>query len=158
EGRRLRHVRPRHDQGSGGCRMSDLRSELLKIREEHGKLTPRLVVSAASDADHPLHSHFEWDDGEAADRYRLLQARDLISTIRVVYRRPNGDLARVREFHSIRMPDGRSFEPVDEITADPLLKTIVLRQMERDWRQLKQRYDQFEEFTQMVLADVGEHA
>lgn len=138
--------------------MSDLRTELLKIREEHGKLTPALVVQVARDEDHPLHSHFEWDDTVAAERYRLHQARQVIATVRVVYQRADGDLSKVREFHSVRMPEGRTFEPVDEIVRDPLLKTIVLRQMERDWRQLKLRYEHFEEFAALVLGDLGGHA
>ncbi len=40
---------------------------------------PEAVVEAARNEDSPLHNRFEWDDGEAAERYRLWQARLLIN-------------------------------------------------------------------------------
>lgn len=133
--------------------MADLRSELLAIRAEYGQLTPRAVVDTARDPDHVLHPYFEWDDEAAAEAYRLVQARALIATVKVTYTRPDGDLGRVREFHSIRRADGRAFEPVDEIIADEVTLGVLLRSMERDWRQLKARYDRFDEFWRLVRGD-----
>lgn len=48
-----------------------------------GILTPDAVVEAASDPGSPLHDYFEWDDTEAARKYRLDQARTLIRVVRV---------------------------------------------------------------------------
>ena len=53
---------------------------LSALAEAHGgKLDPETVVDVARDPDHPLHSHFEWDDSKAAHQYRLGQARALIA-------------------------------------------------------------------------------
>lgn len=55
-------------------------SELRRIAEQNdGQLRPVDVVEAAKPLDSPLHSRFEWDDSEAAQRYRLWQARQLIA-------------------------------------------------------------------------------
>ena len=56
---------------------------LAKIETDHGKLTPRLVVADASDPRSPLHDQFEWNDTEAAIKYREDQARRLIRNIMV---------------------------------------------------------------------------
>lgn len=55
----------------------------LRELEREGRLRPADVVDAARPADSPLHSHFEWDDGAAAERYRLNQARTLIRSITI---------------------------------------------------------------------------
>jgi hypothetical protein len=53
--------------------------ELKRIAGKHrGLLFPDDVVKEARPANSPLHSHFEWDDGRAAQQHRLWQARQLI--------------------------------------------------------------------------------
>ncbi len=57
-----------------------IRRELERIAKANGGiLQPSMVVDAARPASSPLHSRFEWDDNEAADKYRIWQARQLIS-------------------------------------------------------------------------------
>jgi len=46
-----------------------------------GRLYPEAVVAAARPAASPLHRYFEWDDGLAAEQYRLEQAADLIRIV-----------------------------------------------------------------------------
>jgi hypothetical protein len=50
----------------------------------NGSLTPDLVVKDASNLDSPLHELFEWDDGIAGHKYRIEQARQVITSVRVV--------------------------------------------------------------------------
>lgn len=53
--------------------------ELKRLAKKNGGvLEPARVVEAARESASPLHSQFEWDDSEAAQRYRLWQARQLI--------------------------------------------------------------------------------
>lgn len=44
-----------------------------------GILLPEKVIEAARPLNSPLHNRFEWDDNEAAEKYRLIQARLLIN-------------------------------------------------------------------------------
>ena len=48
-----------------------------------GLLRPQAVVDAARDEDSPLHGAFCWDDTEAANRYRLIQAQELIRSFKI---------------------------------------------------------------------------
>ena len=42
------------------------------------EITPRDLVSAAANPEHPAHAAFEWNDGTAAHQHRLAQARSFI--------------------------------------------------------------------------------
>lgn len=138
--------------------MANLRDELLAIRSEHGRLTPEAVVQAASAEDHPLHDRFEWDDTTAAHKYRLNQARQLIRVVRETYTDRRGNPADVRTFHAIPRAEGMAYEPLDEIVRDDIASKVLLAAMEREWRQLKARYEKFAEFRSLVLRDLGQDA
>jgi len=58
---------------------------LKAIFDQHGAVTPSLVVEAAKAKDSPLHECFIWDDAQAAQEYRLIQARRVIRRYRIVY-------------------------------------------------------------------------
>lgn len=77
-------------------------AELKRIAKEHGGvLTPGDVVAAAADETSPLHSAFEWDDSEAARKYRLEQARHIIRvTVEVIGGGDNG--RQIQAFVSVR--------------------------------------------------------
>lgn len=59
------------------------RDRLRDLEQKHGKLTANIVVADAQAVDSPLHSYFEWDTHKAARRYRLIQARALIRSVRL---------------------------------------------------------------------------
>lgn len=56
----------------------------LEALAENGRLTPAAVVEDAASEESPLHEYFEWDNSEAARKYRLSQARRLIRSVEVV--------------------------------------------------------------------------
>ena len=62
----------------------DARATLQQLAET-GRITPDAVVQAASDPGSPLHQYFEWDDSEAAQRYRVTQARVLLARVKIEY-------------------------------------------------------------------------
>lgn len=133
-----------------------LRDQLQAIYDKNGRLTPQLVVTAAKSPKHPLHARFEWDDSKAAQKYRREQARDLIQSVKVRYQ--VGDESRdVRAYIAVPQSDSHqpSYTPVDDVIHDEFSRKLVLQDMEREWRTLRRRYDHFEEFTQLVLRDLG---
>jgi hypothetical protein len=133
--------------------MSSLREQLQDVYERRGCLTPALVLDEARPVDSPLHARFEWDDTVAGERWRTVQAHELIQSVRVTYQKGE-TLKEVRAFHAVRSPDGHVYEPVEEIVKDPFQTELLLREMEREWRQLHARWECFDEFRQMVLTDL----
>lgn len=64
-----------------------IKARLAEIEEANGGvLTPDAVVADAKRKDSPLHSQFEWDTKKAAQAYWVIQARQLITSIRVEVR------------------------------------------------------------------------
>ena len=61
---------------------------------EHGSFDPALFVEEARSQNHPAHGFFEWNDGAAAERYRVWQARQFVH-VRVVTRIIDGGTAEV---------------------------------------------------------------
>lgn len=141
-----------------------LREALQVIRDKNGYLTPQLVVDEAranrSTAGKFLHSRLEWDNTAAGEAWRRTQAQELIRSVRVVYKpATDKEAARsVRGFHAIARADGHVYEPLDVVVEDEFTRTLVLRDMEREWVALKRRYEHFAEFLSMVRADLDQRA
>jgi hypothetical protein len=139
---------------------TDLRGQLQAVYDQHSELTPDLVVDVARDPEHPLHSRFEWDDSVAGEAWRRQQAHDLIRKVKVVYREADesGPEKSVRAFHAVRSDKGHVYEPVEKVVADDFTRRLLLNDMEREWKALHQRYQEFEEFLAMVRRDVSDAA
>lgn len=130
----------------------NLRDELLAIRAARSALTPDIVVEEAAAPDHPLHSHFEWDDSVAGQFWRRHQAGQLIRSVTITYTRQNGTQGKLREFHAVRDTNGhKSYEPFEELLQSPLELELVRRKMRRDWEAFRARYESFEEFRQLLV-------
>jgi hypothetical protein len=136
-----------------------LRDQLQSVYETHGKLTPSVVVAVATSKNHPLHSRFEWDDKVAGPKYREVQARELIRSVRIVYKpaEEGAPERSVRAFHALRDEDEgeRTYMPVDEVVRSEFLTKLLASDMRREWEALRRRWEHFEEFWQMVAEDVA---
>jgi hypothetical protein len=101
--------------------------ELRRIAKQNGGLLlPQSVVEAARPQNSPLHSRFEWDDTEAAESYRLWQARQLI---RVVVEQIAGVAAPTEVFVSLS-PDrsrGHGYRVTTEVMSDAAMRGILLQ-------------------------------
>ena len=92
---------------------------LEALYRQHGELTPTLVVEDARDTESPLHSHFEWTDTIAAEKYRRMQARKLLASVEVRIRINKVEVATVAY---VRDPDAapreQGYAPVVELQKD----------------------------------------
>ena len=138
----------------------NLRDELLKIRDASGALTPEAVKEAARPKDHPLHSViFDKPVKEAAEAYYTARAHQVIRIARIRFPTIDPqDRRTIRAFQAVRSSEGDTpqyvYEPTEEVVLDPVAMEMLLREMERDWRQLKTRYEHLEEFRAMVAREL----
>ena len=132
-----------------------LLEEMMRVREERGELTDEAIVAAATPKNHPLHSRFEWDNRVAGHKYRLVQAQELIRTVRITEVTPSDELRKVRAFVSVPRPEGRRYEPTTEVAEDPIAKALVLREMRREWAAFKSRYEHMAEFMELLAGDLA---
>lgn len=134
--------------------MSDVIEVLSCLRDEVGSLTADLVVEAATPADHPLHSRFEWDDTVAGHAYRLTQAAQLL---RVTFKPDPSQPRELRAFVAVKGKGTQrcDYVPVAEAMSDAFTRRIVLADMEREWRIFRRRYEDMSEFAAMILRDLN---
>lgn len=65
-------------------RLEEIAAAIASAEAAAGRtLTAEDVVAVASNPDSPLHEFFDWNDGSAAHKYRIEQARHLIYKIKV---------------------------------------------------------------------------
>lgn len=119
-----------------------------------GILKPEEVVDAARPETSPLHSSFTWDDTEAAEAFRVWQARVLISTT-VKYINLGGKQTAVRVFVSLT-PDRQEESGGYRITAAVLSNSEMRAQMLADaleeLRRFELKYSQLKELAQVFSA------
>lgn len=87
--------------------------EVLR-KKDGGKLLPESIVERAKSARSPLHPFFCWDDTEAAQQFRLQQARTLI---REIERLPADDpLASPQAAYvNVRIDKEQYYKPPSEV-------------------------------------------
>lgn len=125
--------------------------ERLESASQH-KLSPEEIVRAAKVPASPLHPAFEWDDAKAAARYRIDQARHLISLIDVVIIREDQTEGAIRAFVSVTSDEGRGYVSTVHALSDEDMRKQVLK---RAWQELeawRQRHAELVEFGRLFSA------
>jgi hypothetical protein len=136
-------------------RAQEVRAAMDAIFHAHGVVTPEQVVEDARAEDHVLHREFEWDNDEAAHRYRLSQARQLIRSVKVSVL-TDEDRYEVRWYHALRNTgeDRTGYVPDPVVRDDPDKMKFLLQTMKREWAAAKRRYGHRAEFWQMVREEM----
>ncbi len=103
--------------------------ELESIKSKEN-LTPFNIVERARNKKSILNKYFEWDDSEAAEKYRLQQARNIVNhVIEIVVIKGN----RVEEkayFNVITKNKESTYVSLTEVIKTPEYKKQLLREME----------------------------
>ena len=133
-----------------------VRGELTAISEEHGVITPEMVLARGRDPASPLHSLFDWDDSQAAEKFRLLQARGLIRRVKVSVIRASTEakvvtVAAVREFvsnqserASRRNPEG-GYASIVDVLNEPDRRADMLATARAELAALRRKYEALNE-------------
>ena len=131
------------------------REELLRIHQRDGFISPRAVLEEARDEASPLHSHFTWEDGEAAERWRIYEAATLIRRYKVEIDVSDEKSVRVRAF--VSTGEGQ-YKPTDEALRDTADRNVVLGQAQKEFRSLRRKYAALVDFDGLVQAELAAEA
>lgn len=147
---------------------TSIMEELEIIQDLNGGiLAPSNVVEYAKNPETLLHKKFEWDDSKAAERYRLWQARQIISLELVVINkgaeRPSDiflsiDSAKqksVRAFVSLtddRHGDDTGYRSIHAIIEDDDLREKLLEDARKDMLIFRRKYYLLKELTAVFEA------
>ena len=127
--------------------------ELETIAAQHdGMLRPESVVEFARDEATALHGEFEWDDSEAARKFRIVQARQLIRLVVNVDPSANGE--PVRAFVSLSedrvAKDG--YRRLVDVMNDEQRRAMLLRDALRELAAFKRKYSVLSELSKVFEA------
>lgn len=113
-----------------------IRLEFDRIKKENGGfITPEKIVEYAKSPLSPLHSEFCWNDTDAAEKYRIIQAGNLIRRV-YVYIPDNvrqNNIIKVREYVSLtndRRVNG--YRHITEVITDEELKARYIDDLQSE--------------------------
>ena len=127
--------------------------ELNRIYQEKGRLDAPDIVSESRPTSAPLHPCFEWDDEVAAEKYREVQAGNLIRSITVVHETPTHEPVEVRAF----VKPLETYAPIEVVVNSEeqmaaLLETALaeLKAFEKKYATLSKLSSVFEEIKKLT--------
>lgn len=125
-----------------------LEQEFQKLMQNDptGTLQPEAIVEAAKNPSSPLHSYFDWDQDEAAEKWRQQQAKELIWSYKIDVPELN---IKVRALTSLQTGKGSGFLWTKDVIADPDMRRRMLDLALRDLLKLENKYSHLEELAQL---------
>ncbi len=133
--------------------------------DDKDMLTPENLLDASRPNDAPVHNEFEWNDGVAAEKYRVSQAAALIRHV-IVYEKPEekpdekrddeapkhvvtvnyGDVNGCRAFGSLHVPGGgkERYVATHKMLDDAEMRNILLDNARRELNSFVCKYRQLE--------------
>ncbi len=111
--------------------------ELERIEKSAGKLDPEDVLQASRDSGAILHGCFEWDDGQAAEMYRVDQARCIIQNLVTVAVDSKTKHEPVRAYVSIQ----GTYKSMGEVVARTDYEAELIESAKNELRHIRKKYD-----------------
>ena len=117
-----------------------------------GILYPEDVVRAAKPVNSPLHTYFDWEDGLAAWKWRLEQARRLIRVYITVIEADGPKESRAYvSLSSDRQGDG-GYRAIVDVLENEEMREQLLADALGDLRRLKTKYASLQELASVFAA------
>ena len=115
-----------------------------------GFVTTEKVLTVATPKNSPIHKYFEWNDTEAARRYRLKQASDLISC--VVYVEGDNEIRKFCAPIVVEVNEGteNTYIELDTARRSPTIWKQIVDQAMKEALAWRERYQQYKELKPIV--------
>lgn len=126
---------------------ADVAGAVMDQLSKENRLSARTLVDISRPEDAPLHNAFEWDDTEAAERWREQQGRVLINSI-VIQAEEHPEVQQVRAFFVVEQKTG-NYEPVTTILRDEDKRMKLLEAAKRELAVFKAKYNSLMELEQL---------
>lgn len=127
-------------------RTDTVKAELEQIRKKHGGLLQEEdVVSQARNPRSALHDYFIWDDTEAATRYRLIQAQELIVRMTVHLVESSNEPQRMYVSLTSDRDKGGGYRYVMDVLSDKARYARLLADAVAELQAFQRKYDQLKE-------------
>lgn len=111
------------------------------------EITPQNVLEKARNEKTELHKCFEWDDSVASEKYRLLQARDIIRHFVVVFKDEEESEQKIRSYQITT--ETNKYEPTRVILQKPDEYMALLKRAKAELNAFKKRYKMLAELEEL---------
>lgn len=119
-------------------------NEIMSLGED---VSPEQIVEYARKPNAELHRCFTWNDAEAANKYRIYEARQVVCNL--IIRKENGEKQEptpIRLFHKI---ENGHYKPLTLIIQNEDEYQSLLRQCSEALLALKRKYSNLSEFDEI---------
>ena len=134
-----------------------IREELDEIYNNNNCiLKPQKVVDYAKNKNTALHRRFDWDDGSAAEKYRLWQARQIISyevettpadsegPVDLYLATKENQKQRTYQSLSIDRAEDNGYRHIDDIMENDFFKEQLFDDFKQDANRLRTKYQRLQ--------------
>lgn len=115
--------------------------ELERIRQKNnGLLRPETVIREANNPENPLHQYFDWNNNEAAQKWRLEQARRLIRVAVTVIHPEKEEPVRTYVSLVEDRRKGNGYRATVDVLSDTEKREHLLQQALRELATFRKKY------------------
>ena len=128
---------------------------IRNLADDDGLIKPERVVEAARPKTSPIHDQFEWNNTEAAEKYRLLQASELIRvSVEIIDCGGNRDPVVVRAFTSLTTERGESggYRATVQVLSNKQMREQMLADAIAELQAFERRYAILKELAEVFAA------
>lgn len=124
---------------------------LTELTESPEGLSDKTLLEASRAKNAPLHNEFEWNNGVAAEKYRLIQAQRIIQNVYIVYTTDGEEREEKRERAYVSVPGGKTaYVSLKSAMTNDEWKKHLLEDARQDAERFLAKYRRLQE-----LADIN---
>lgn len=127
-----------------------------ELEEEHGAVTDDNFLDYSRPEGSPTHKLFEWNDAEAAERYRLQQARSVINAVRIEVVLPESQtpvkIAAVMNVSDTNRDGSARYINAEYALSNLRSRKAILKRAEAEMRTFRYKYSTLKELSKVMSA------
>ena len=123
--------------------------EIMEICEELESATPQQIIEKARDSNTELHKCFTWDDTEAAEKWRISEARAVVRNLKIIEQKPDKQIepTTIRVFYKTDNVSG--YKPTKLILKKPDEYKTLVERCRSELLAIKQKFNSISEYEEI---------
>jgi hypothetical protein len=123
--------------------------EIMEICEELESATPQQILEKARDSNTELHKCFTWDDTEAAEKWRISEARAIVRNLKIIEQKSDkqSEPTTIRVFYKTDNESG--YKPTKLILKKPDEYKALVERCRSELLAIKQKFNSISEYEEI---------
>nr|DAG73475.1 MAG TPA: hypothetical protein [Caudoviricetes sp.] len=123
--------------------------EIMEICNELESATPQQILEKARDSNTELHKCFTWDNTEAAEKWRVQEARSVVRNLKIIEVKPDKEPepTTIRVFYKTDSSSG--YKPTKLILKKPDEYKALVERCRSELLAIKQKFNSISEYEEI---------